>query len=304
MKLVILEYGVAEGTTNPFGYDPWKSYNTERKPLSDAEYYNGDTPISLVSCRHMAGIVGVINKYKKTDFEIVSLQYMYAEDYIRDNKDDIFVLTASVGGFLNDSWLEQYKNDFYMCIASGNEGSEGEGLGASKPFWTAIGGVDVNMNPVSYSSYGKGFVKYAGITGEMIRHQYFGERLEILHGTSFACPQHATQVMNMMVDFKLKYGRKPRIEEVLLSLKQYVKDIYQSGIDLKTGLGYYEYRKGELTMEFKDKIEISGWALDAMNKAKAKGILVGDEEGNVHPKDPVSLERLITILDRLGMFAK
>jgi hypothetical protein len=191
-----------------------------------------------------------------------------------------------------------------MCISAGNEGNKGEGLGATKPFWTAIGAVNKNMIPQIYSSWGKGLVKYSGISGESITYDYFGKKTATLNGTSFACPQHATQVMNMMVAFKEKYGRKPRIKEVLSTLETYVTDIHEPSVDLKTGLGYYEYRQGEMIMEFKDKADISTWALSAIEKAKQKGILIGDNEGNVKPKEPVTLERMIVILDRLGLLGK
>lgn len=44
----------------------------------------------------------------------------------------------------------------------------------------------------------------------------------------------------------------------------------------------------------------SPWAVDSIEKAKASGIMVGDNKG-WNPKQPVTREMLAVILDRLGL---
>lgn len=254
-KLVILEYGVADGTSNPFNYDPYPSYpELEKRPLTDQEYFTNtvvtklgktiDAPMSITSCRHMSEIVGTIQKYKRFPFEIVSLPYMYADKYIEDNKDSIFVVSASVGGFFNDGWLEKYKDIFYMGISAGNQGAEGEGLGASKPYWTAIGAVNPQLQPSEYSSWGKGFVQFAGITDEDIIYSYLGMTYsKLLRGTSFACPQHNTEIMNLMMAYYEKTGSKPSLKWVLETRNKNVRDLFTEGKDLRTGFGLFSWSK-------------------------------------------------------------
>lgn len=252
-KYVILEYGTADGTLNPFNYDPYASYpQLEKRPLTDQEYFSDTvttrlgvlipTPMSIVSCRHMSEIVGTIKKYRQFDFEIVSLPYMYAEEYLEANKADIFVLSGSVGGFLNDGFLEKYKDDFYMVASAGNEGAAGEGLSASKPYWTVVGAVDPNLQPSEYSSWGKGLVQFVGITDENIRYSYLGQEFtKFLRGTSFAGPQHGTEIMNLMMAYFDKTGSKPAIKTVLKIRDENIKDVFTPGKDLRTGYGIFQY---------------------------------------------------------------
>lgn len=253
VKYVILEYGVADGTLNPFNYDPYMSYpSIEKRPLTDTEYFSGrivnklgvtiDMPMSIQSCRHVSETVGVIKKYRQFDFEIVSLPYKFAEPYLEANKADIFVLSGSVGGFLNDGFLEKYKDDFYMVASAGNDGPAGEGLSASKPYWTVVGAVDPNLQPSEYSSWGKGLVQFVGITDENITYSYLGQEFtRFLIGTSFAGPQHATEIMNLMMAYSLKIGHKPSIKEVMRIRDLNVKDVFTPGKDLRTGFGLFQY---------------------------------------------------------------
>lgn len=51
----------------------------------------------------------------------------------------------------------------------------------------------------------------------------------------------------------------------------------------------------------KEKDDPSDWAKSSVDKAVKKGVLIGDEHGNLHPKSPVTREQLCVILDRLGL---
>lgn len=242
-KFVILEYGAAEGATNPFGYDPWALFPAwPREPLSDEDYwYNRKVPLPISSSRHMAEILGVIKKYMKFDFEIVTVQRENAPKYLEMYGDEVFVISGSAGDFINDGFLAAYKDKIYMCISAGNEDIEGEGSGSAKPYWTPIGAVTPTLQPADYSSWGKGLVQFVGIAGEEITYDYFGRRTAFIQGTSYACPQHATQIMNLMMAYFEKNGTKPPMKWVLGTRNKHVVDLMEPGKDLKTGYGIYTW---------------------------------------------------------------
>lgn len=240
-KIVILEYGVAEGTTNPFAYDPWAVFKDwPRVRLSDYDYYyNRKTPMPIKSSRHMAHVLGVIRKHIAFDFEIVSLQYEHAKQYLLEHRDSIFVVIAATGGFMNDEFMAQFKDDFYMCISAGNEGDKGEGLGATKPYWTAVGAIGTDYEPKDYSSWGKGLVQFVGFSGEKIKVDYFGTFETVFNGTSAADPHHGTEIANLMAAYYVKNGKKPPMKWVIATRNKHTVDVHEPGKDLKTGYGLY-----------------------------------------------------------------
>jgi hypothetical protein len=179
------------------------------------------------------------------------------------------VVSASVGGFFDDGFMVQFKDNFYMAISAGNEGVEGEGMGSEKPYWTSIGAVTPELIPADYSSWGKGLVSHVGITNEEINYVYFGEKREYIQGTSFACPQHATQIMNMMMLLYSKYGVKPSMKDVLAIRDKYTKDIFTIGKDFRTGNGYYEWKDGEDYMS-EIKMVIGGKEIIVNNNGESK----------------------------------
>jgi hypothetical protein len=280
-KYVILEYGVAEGTINPYNFIP-------------------NTDLSRRSSSHMTGIAQVIRSIVP-DAEIVSLQYMNAQRWLDENYKDVWVMSASVGQFMNHQWLRKYKDDIYLVASSSNEGANTIGGLAKTDWWVGIGAVNKDMRLQSYSSWQDDHVDFVGIDGNI----YTVDGVtRPLHGTSYSAPEHATQVLSMMLDFHTTYGRKPRIDEILSTTRTFAKDVHTEGKDQQTGYGYYSHKKGELIMTFKDADLIAEWARPSIEKAKLLGILKGDAEGNVNPKEPVSLERLMTILDRSGALGK
>ncbi|UOF88886.1 S-layer homology domain-containing protein [Fodinisporobacter ferrooxydans] len=46
---------------------------------------------------------------------------------------------------------------------------------------------------------------------------------------------------------------------------------------------------------------VSVWAHASVLRGIAKGVMHGDEHGNMNPKEPVTREQLMVILDRLGL---
>ena len=268
MKYVILEYGVAEGTSDPTGEVV-------------------DSAIEIKSSKHMTKINKVLERYLDTPVEIISLPYKHAERWLAANWQDVFVLSASVGDFMNSGFLRQYKDKFYMCCSSGNEGANGVGGLSKKGYFQSIGAVKSNMRLADYSSWEADYVDYVGIADEW----YEGSQLR---GTSFACPQHGAEVMDMQVDFFMREGRRMTVKEILANLKHYAIDLGLKGKDSQHGYGYFEY-KGEYLMEN----NISDWAVDAQKWVMENGFSDG-----TRPKDTVTREELWTIMHRMFMSGK
>ena len=55
------------------------------------------------------------------------------------------------------------------------------------------------------------------------------------------------------------------------------------------------------TMEFKDKDTFPAWAKESIEKVKDQGLMLGDENGNFRPNDPVTRAELAVILARQEM---
>lgn len=288
---VILEYGIADGTENPLNYFPHETFRQ--------------------SSEHMSQIAGVIRENAKHNFRIVSLPFSKAEDWLGRHKDEVFVLSASVRGFLNGEFLGQFKDDFYMACSAGNSGSEGEGWNAEKDYFTAVGAVGEDYKLKSYSSYGKGFVDYVGvIKNGVTTYTFLGKTYRRrLEGTSFSCPQHATQIMNLMVAYHNKYGEKPNIDLICSIRDKYAIDLLEKGKDLKTGLGVYQYdpshlgdidkiRKEKKGVEkrFNTVDEVPSYARPLITEMVVGGVLKGKSENQLDLSEDTIRE--LVIIDR------
>ncbi len=263
-----------------------------------------EVPFKATVNRHTCKVVGVIKKWMKHDFRIVSLPESKALKWIYDHRDEIFVITSSVSYLDNDFFYEIYKNTIYMCAAAGNSGDKGEAPLASAKHFTAISAVDEDYHYERYSSYGKGAVEFAGIIPKETIYKYNGMTVYGSHdhmkGTSFACPQHATEVMNLMCDYFERTGERLPIKEVLRIRNKYAKDILEEGKDLKTGYGVYSYAKKHIPDEldyiqlkervaslekelrprvYKSISELPRWARKDIRELVEKSILKGDGTG-------------------------
>ena len=58
-------------------------------------------------------------------------------------------------------------------------------------------------------------------------------------------------------------------------------------------------RKEEETDMFSDQSSIPDWAMEAVERAAEKGLMVGDEQGNFRPNDPITRAEMTVILSRL-----
>ncbi|MDO4773007.1 MAG: S8 family serine peptidase [Bacillota bacterium] len=286
---VILEYGIGEGTENPLGYVPSNQFKD--------------------SSEHMSQIAAVIKENAKFDFRIVSLPYSKAEEWLKENRTDVFVLSASVRGFLNSDFLRQFKDDFYMTCSVGNSASEGEGWNAQKDYFTGIGAVGEDRKLKSYSSYGKGVVDFVGvIKNGFISYTYQGKtHKKRLEGTSFSCPQHTAQVMNLMVDYFNRFGEKPSLSTILTIRDRYTEDVLEPGRDLKSGLGIYTYGKSHLDgvkikqeeMLFDSLDEVPKWGKSTVEKLINRGALKGGGNGlNLS----YQMLRIYVTHDRMGLY--
>lgn len=248
---VILEYGVAEGTENPTGH------------VTLPKFYESD--------KHMSQVAGVIRHWRKEDFRIVSLPLQYADRWLRENYQDVIVLSASVRGFISYGDLRKYKDEIYMVCSAGNDGEKGEAPIAEKDYFTVVGAVDDRYKPYHKSGWGKGLVDFAGVLSrqEKIEYVYKGEtKSEFLKGTSFAAPQHGAEIANLMTRYYDLTGRKMPISDVLAVRDANTRDIHEPGKDLKTGHGVYIYNKKQVDDLIEEGRDILMKAKDFIQKAR------------------------------------
>lgn len=94
-------------------------------------------------------------------------------------------------------------------------------------------------------------------------------------------------------------GRASKTElhypDVLVSLDNLGKDTANRSPN------YYLFQAKKEDKPVENKNEPSAWAKESVEKAVKKGVLLGDEKGNLHPKDPITREQFCVILDRLGL---
>ncbi len=245
---VIIEFGVADGAVTPVN-------------------------VNAVLDEHTAQVFGVIKRWRKQNFRVVSLpDTLDSVRWIRDNIEHIFVISASVTDFDYSYMYQEFKDKIYMATSAGNTGdteNTSESDLARTDFFTAIGAVDDKLKLEPYSSYGKGAVEFVGITPRnSTKYKFKGKtKRKRLKGTSFACPQHATQVMDLMVDYYNRTGERLPIKEVLRVRNKYTKDVLEKGIDLKSGRGIYTYSPEHILNEL-DYINLKKYFFEELEKAK------------------------------------
>lgn len=72
------------------------------------------------------------------------------------------------------------------------------------------------------------------------------------------------------------------------------------GIPNKIGSYHSDnYHIQEKSMMFKDQNSIPDWAKEAVENAAKKGLMVGDDQGNFRPNDPITRAEMAVILSRL-----
>ncbi len=69
----------------------------------------------------------------------------------------------------------------------------------------------------------------------------------------------------------------------------------------KGACAYYgvAYKEEVIEMEFKDQKSIPKWAKDAVDRISDQGLMIGDDQGNFRPNDPITRAELAVVLDRL-----
>lgn len=67
-------------------------------------------------------------------------------------------------------------------------------------------------------------------------------------------------------------------------------------------IGHYDSKDFEEVeeMDYKDASTIPAWAKEAVEEVTAKGLMVGDEQGNFRPNEPVTRAELAMVLSRLS----
>lgn len=247
-----------------------------------------DTEREIESTEHLAKIIGVKKKYQRHELLHVTLSHSRAEKWLDEHIDEVATITASVGLLLNDNY-GKYKDKAYMCCSAGNEDKDGEAPIAEKRWWTPIGAVNPNLEWCDYSSFGKGLVQFVGITDESIPYELNGITLaEFIRGTSFAAPQHQTQIDNLIWAFQTLHGRPPTLKEIFAIRDKYVKDLYTEGKDLKTGYGYYEYKEDQILMVKFTDVDEDDYGKQEIELAASLGLVKGYTDGTFKPNENIS----------------
>ncbi len=65
---------------------------------------------------------------------------------------------------------------------------------------------------------------------------------------------------------------------------------------------YLDKEMSKVELNFRDREEISDWALDSVEKCVGTGIIVGDETGAFRPQSPLSRDEAMVIIYRLGNY--
>lgn len=146
------------------------------------------------------------------------------------------IVNMSLSDAMAFNSLEQKLSEQAVLLTSaGNSGDKGETRSARDEWWWAVGAVEMNddFTPFTYSSWGLGTVRSAGIAGWT----YEGSNPK--HGTSFASPFVGMLLAEAYCKFKEDNGNFPHYFTGLDMLRKFSVDIQELGKDLKTGYGMF-----------------------------------------------------------------
>jgi hypothetical protein len=166
-----------------------------------------------------------------------------AVDYLIEK--GVHLVNVSLRTF-DASWYDRLADKAFIITSGGNDGAEGEYGLATSDRVCAVGAVDSNLKPQSYSSYGKGKIKTCAIVG-------LNYGTGILHGTSFASPVVTGLLAQWYSWYKSKFNAKPTVSATNEFIKINSHDIWDDGKDVRTGYGLlrlpYEFEATELKIK-------------------------------------------------------
>lgn len=166
------------------------------------------------------------------NFEFVLLRHTMS-GFAKAKELGVHIITMS----LSDSWglsgEQSVKDSILMITSAGNQGDKGETSAARREEWLAVGSVDKDLKPRSYSSHGLKKVVTVGIDGNSGR-----------YGTSFASPYVALLCGEMYRQHYLALGYFPTNPKVAVHwVKFHSHDIFEEGFDENTGYGLLKLPK-------------------------------------------------------------
>jgi len=152
-----------------------------------------------------------------------------------------------------------------MITSAGNDGAKGEGTSARQEWWIAVGSVDIEEEPRDYSSWGFDKVLTVAIDGQSTSRG-------ICKGTSCAAPVIFAEVLKYMINFQKEFNFIPTYKTVREFIKFNSSDIFEKGIDQRTGYGLfvspkkYEFESYKIddsysTYLFQNEHEVEGLTL-------------------------------------------
>ena len=153
------------------------------------------------------------------------------------------VINLSLGGpsdrirsrVIDEAIKYAYENDVLIVAASGNAGTD-VFYPASHPLVLAVGAIDHNKIPASFSN--DGFELDLVAPGVDIFSAWAGNTSRYASGTSMAAPFVAGFAALIISDYHRKYDTFPRVDELVALIKANAKDLSENGYDTKTGHGH------------------------------------------------------------------
>lgn len=213
----VVKIGVMEMYTNGKELCDFKPFPMQPHP-SYAPYTN-----------HADNVIRVIRHYvPNAEIHLVPSS-LDGRNYLIEQ--GIKLVNVSLSGNVVPLSFTELSKKAFIVVAAGNDGIEGESEYAKVEKACAVGAVNSNLQPQSYSSYGEGVVKTCAITG---LNTYTGATL---HGTSFAAPV----VTGLLAQWYIWYHQKFNIYPTIAQTNEFVirnsHDIFDDSWDMRTGYG-------------------------------------------------------------------
>lgn len=181
---------------------------------------------------HAEDVIKIIKSFLP-NAEIILLPFHRAEarKYVVDHKIPIVNISLATPAIYE--WMEEIAEHSFIIQAVGNDGSDGEVIGAQWDKCCAVGAVNGMLEPQNYSGYGLGAVDTVAVTGLT----YGGDRA--LHGTSFAAPVVTGLIGQYYIWHKRVTGVYPTPKSAFDFVVRNSHDIWEDGNDLRTGHGLF-----------------------------------------------------------------
>ncbi|MET3505645.1 S8 family peptidase [Halalkalibacter oceani] len=248
-----------------------------------------------------------------------------AYEYIEENKDDIDIINASLGGtsIASQSFLPLEKYNIPIIAASGNNGNEDRISYPARYEWTiAIGAYNNNLNTVASYSNGGAELDAVAFTNVRIIN-LLGYEISF-SGTSCAAPT-TSGLLALVADYRKSKGL-PRLntEQTRQFIYQNCIDKYEKGFDYRSGWGLFilppfnelekELSHSEIPLPnpLTPPIEEDGlkqpaqftdiqnhWAKSSIGWVSATGFMNDYPDQTFKPSQPVSRLEFALILSRL-----